>query len=157
MEIEGSTETQTRQLVAFRLDEAAYGFAIERVREILQMVEITPAPDAPVQVRGAINVRGTVVPILDLRTILGLADRPYDASTPIILVETSGRLVGLAVDDVSDVVTVAEDCVDTATKDYPLGGRLAAVCKLKDEMLFVLDPDKLVAGGMPDLEGGEAE
>ncbi len=150
-------QARPRQLVAFHLDDTAFGFDIGRVQEILQMVEITPVPDAPVQVRGAVNVRGTVVPIVDLRTVLGLPDRPYDTSTPIILVEGGGRVVGLTVDDVSDVLTVDEDCFDASTRDHPLSGRLEAVCKLEEEMLFVLDPDRLAGEDVPELEGDADE
>jgi len=153
-ELQEPGQGTSRQLVAFRLDETAFGFDIGRVQEILQMVEITPVPDAPVQVRGAVNVRGTVIPIIDLRTVLGLPDRPYGTSTPIILVQGGGRVVGMTVDDVSDVLTVDEGCFDTATREDPLGGRLEAVCKLDDEMLFVLDPDSLTGEDVPELEGG---
>lgn len=143
----------TRRFVAFWLDEQLYGFSIDQVREILQMVEITPIPDAPAHVRGAINVRGTVVPILDLRMLLGLQERPFDASTPIVLVEGGERLVGVGVDDVADVLQVSAEQCDAASGEYPM---MAQVCRLDERMLLVLDPGKL-AGGVPDLQDGEGE
>lgn len=142
----------TRRLVAFYLDERLYGVAIESVQEILQMVEITPIPDAPPHVRGAIDVRGTVVPVLDLRMMLGLPEKRYGLSTPIVLVLGSKRLVGMPVDDVADVLTVGKGQCEAATDEYPL---TAAVCRLESEMLLLLDPEKLTAGSLPGLPSEE--
>lgn len=145
--------------MAFRLDGQLFGFEIERVREILQMVEITPVPDAPAHVRGAINVRGRVVPILDLRMILGMPERRYGLHTPIVLIEGGERLVGMAVDDVSDVVTVDSECFEAPADNYPMTAVMSAVCKLDTEMLMLFDPDRLIgAEELPEdaITAGEA-
>lgn len=152
-----STSLQTRQIVAFRLDETLYGFPIERVREILQMVEITAIPDAPSHLRGAINVRGLVVPILDVRMMLGLAHKVYALSTPIILVEGDERVAGVAVDDVSDVLTIEEERCDTAAQNYPMSEMLEAVCKLDEGMLLVLDPSRLIGNELDGFSMAESE
>lgn len=154
--MDAATE-QTRQLVAFTIEGQPFGFAIDRVREIVQMVEITPLPEAPAHVQGAMNVRGTVVPLLDLRTLLGFSAKPYTLSTPIVLIEGRGRLVGVAVDDVSDVLTVTSSSLEPPAEDHPVGTRLAAICKLEEGMLLVLDPDELVGSEQLAEVGTEQE
>ncbi len=137
------------QIVGFELDGEPYGFPIEDVREILQMVEIRPVPDAPPHLCGAINVRGRVLPVVDLRTILGLETRPYDLRTPIVVLEDEAKAVGVVVDEVTDVVGAGEECFEPPDDSYPMGEMLQSVCKLESQMLLVFDPRKLLGEEIP--------
>lgn len=141
-----------RQVVTFRLDDALYGFDIRQVHEILQMVEITPVPDSPSHVRGAINARGAVLPILDLRMMLGLADKPYGLQTSIVVVGSDEQQVGLPVDEAVDVLDVPGERIEAPTRNYPMSEVLASVCKLDSELLLVFDVTKLVGtADLPEL------
>ncbi len=150
---------EIRQIVGFQLDEQPYGFPIGDVREILQMVEIRPVPDAPVHLVGAINVRGKVVPVLDLRMILGLAPRAPELNTPIVVLDDGSRAVGLIVDGITDVVAAEGDSFEPPDDSYPMCDLLESVCKLESEMLLVFDAEKLLGKGVlpeqPLEEGGE--
>jgi len=139
---------EMRQIVALELDGQPYGFPVQDVREILQMLEIRTIPDAPSHVRGAINVRGKVVPVLDLRMVLGLPSAGYGLSTPIVVIEPSGRPVGVVVDDVTDVITIDEECFEPPGDSYPISQYLKAVCKLEEGMLLLFDAEKLLGGGL---------
>lgn len=91
-------------LLTFLIDQQTYALAIEPIWKIVSMVTITPVPQASSLAEGVINVEGEAVPVVDLRTHLGLPRREYLDYTPIILMEFQQRLVGLVVDEVKDVL-----------------------------------------------------
>jgi len=102
-------ESAIRNLVAFRLGQQTYALPIEPIVQIIEMVAITPLPQANPAVAGVINVRGTAVPIISLRCQLGLPEANLQLHTPIILVQTDEQMVGLVVDQVADVLNVRAD------------------------------------------------
>ena len=116
------------QYVTFRLGEEEYGVSVDHVQEILGYKGFTRIPRTAPFVKGILNLRGTVVPVIDLRTMLGLQQRTYDKYTVIIIVEVSGRIMGMVVDAVSDVPTFSAADVRAAPTlsasiraDYILG------------------------------------
>ena len=90
--------------VIFRLAEQEYALPLERVGEVLRMVAITPLPEAPAWLAGVINLRGRVIPVIDLRLRLGLPPRALGLNTPIIVVEHGGRQMGLIADAAVEVL-----------------------------------------------------
>ncbi len=96
------TERQLN-LVLFRLERQTYALPIEQVRQIIEMVTITPIPQVNHSVSGMINFHGMTVPVVNLRKHLGMAEQPLRLHTPIIIVNIGGRMVGLVVDEVQDV------------------------------------------------------
>jgi purine-binding chemotaxis protein CheW len=136
--------------LTFALAEEEYGLEILKVREIIGMLDITIVPQMPDFVKGVINLRGKVIPVIDLRLRFGLQSKPYDERTCIIVTEVSsnetGILMGLVVDTVSEVVNVSlEDMeispafgvnVDT---HYILG-----MAKLKGRVKILLDIDRVL-------------
>jgi len=96
-------------IVTFRLGSQVYAFPITLVRQIIEMVKITPLPQVSQNVVGVINFHGTMVPVINLRCHLGVAEAPLKLHTPIILVNVLEKLVGLIVDQVLDVIDLAAD------------------------------------------------
>lgn len=101
----------TLQFITFTLDEAEYGVDIMSVREIKGWAATTTIPNAPAHVRGVINLRGVIVPIIDLRARFGMGTTSATATHVVIIVHSEGRTVGLLVDAVSDIITVTPDAI----------------------------------------------
>jgi len=98
--------TDQHQYLTFRLGQEQYGVDILRVQEIKGYTAPTQIPNTPSHIKGVMNLRGTVVPVLDLRIKFGMPQADYDGFTVVIVVNVAGRVVGLIVDAVSDVLNV---------------------------------------------------
>lgn len=94
------------QLVAFKLLDEEYGVSILNVQEIRDMTDITRVPYAPDYIKGVINLRGSVLPVIDLKKRIGLADAPYTPKTRIIIMKLQDISIGMIVDAVTEVLTV---------------------------------------------------
>ncbi len=137
-----------RQLVTFMLGDEQFGLDIAHVREINRLMRITPVPRAPESVEGVINLRGQVVPVVDLRAQFKLPTQEHDRRTRIVVVELKGVSVGFTVDEVSEVVRLPESAIDPPP---PMVGNLeskylSGVGKVGDRLLIILDLPHLVAG-----------
>jgi len=134
------------QFLTFTLKNEEYGIEILKVQEIKGFSKITPIPNAPVFVRGVMNLRGTVVPIIDLRARFSMNEKDYDQFTVIIVVNVGSRVVGLVVDTVSDVLNIPTDQI----ADPPeLAGNGDGSCitgmgKLGERIIMLLDIGRLV-------------
>lgn len=140
------------QLVTFSIGSEEFGVDILKVIEIIRTMEITKVPKAPAFVEGVINLRGLVIPIIDLRRRFGLAEKAGDSDTRIIVIEINGMSVGFVVDSVSEVLRILANTVEPAPpvvagvdSDY-----ISGVGKLEDRLLILLDLDKLLSAD--DLE-----
>lgn len=102
---------QRLHLVTFSLMGEVFGLPILDVREIIRMTEITPVPQAPGFVEGVINLRGQILPVVDLRKRFGITPKENDDTTRIVVVELSHAAVGLIVDSVSEVLRIPADVV----------------------------------------------
>lgn len=139
-------ENQLLQLVTFAISEEEFGIDILRVQEIIRMMPITRVPSSPPAVEGVINLRGKVIPVIDLRQRFGLPSREHDNQTRIIVIEIHGMIVGFVVDGVSEVLRIKSDTVEAppavvagVDSEYIKG-----VGKLDDRLLILLDLDKLL-------------
>lgn len=147
--VQDATATAPREVLAFRLGDSEYGVDILRVHEIRSYEKPTRIAHAPEFVKGVINLRGAIVPIVDLRLRLGLAQAAYDAFTVVVVLELGRRIVGMVVDAVSDVVTLAPE----ELRDVPdLGGvalaeHLLAIGTAGERLLGLLDVERLLAAG----------
>lgn len=137
------------QLVTFKLGGEEYGIDILRVQEINRMTEITAMPKAPFSVEGVINLRGKMIPVINLRKRFGLAMKEFDSQSRIIVID-AGSTVGLIVDSVSEVLRISSDTIEppplvtTGTgSEYIMGIR-----KLEDRLIIVLDIEKLLIEGI---------
>lgn len=134
------------QLVTFSIDEEEFGVNILKVQEIIRIMEITRVPRSPEFVEGVINLRGRVIPIVDLRRRFGLAAITHDKDTRIIVIELNSLVVGFIVDAVSEVLRIPADTVEP-TPPVAAGvdsEYISGVGKLQDRLLILLDLDKLL-------------
>ena len=100
------------QIVVFGVGKELYGVGIEDVHEIIKVPEITAVPDAPPALEGMINLRGKILPVIDLRRRLRLTETARDKHTRVLIAESGGRSVGLLVDSVSEVLKVPLDALE---------------------------------------------
>jgi purine-binding chemotaxis protein CheW len=141
-------EVDLLQLVTFRIGEEEFGVDILRVQEIIRIMEITRVPKSPDFVEGVINLRGKVIPIIDLRKRFGLEVKEHDKHTRIIVIEMNNMIVGFVVDAVSEVLRIPADTVEPPPPAV-MGGidseYISGVGKLEDRLLILLDLDKLLS------------
>jgi purine-binding chemotaxis protein CheW len=139
-------EGELNQLISFLVGDEVYGLDILRVKEVIRIREITRLPKAPSFVRGIINLRGDVIPIIDLRDKFGLELHEYTATTRVIVVDVDEKLVGMVVDAASQVVRMPADQIDPPP---PIVGGLSAeyikgVGKLDDRLVILLNIDRIL-------------
>jgi purine-binding chemotaxis protein CheW len=144
-------ETQGGRYLTFLLDAETYGIPIKKVKEIIGMMEITHIPKTRNYIKGVINLRGKIIPLMDLRLKFGMMEKPYTERTCIIVIEVNSaekqRLVGIVVDAVSDVVKIQKGEIE-ATPEYNAendGDFLVGIGKLKDKIILILDIDKILS------------
>jgi purine-binding chemotaxis protein CheW len=106
--------TRAGKYLTFALAEEEYGLEILKVREIISMSEITSVPKTPDYVKGVINLRGKVIPVIDLRLKFTMEEAPYTDETCIIVVDVNGIEMGIIVDHVSEVLDIAGDDIEDA-------------------------------------------
>ena len=140
-------DAELLQLVTFSIGEEEFGVDILSVQEIIRMMDITKVPRAPDFVEGVINLRGKVIPIIDLRRRFGLSTRDHDKHTRIIVIEINNMIVGFVVDSVSEVLRIPASTVEPPPpvvsgleSEY-----ISGVGKLEDRLLILLDLDRLLS------------
>jgi purine-binding chemotaxis protein CheW len=146
MSTQTAAGTDILQLVSFRIGNEEYGVDIHRVQEINRTMEVTRVPNSPAYVEGVVNLRGRVIPVIDLRTRFGMPKQEWDKNTRIVVVELQGTTVGFVVDSVNEVLRIPRSVTEPppmlasgANADYITG-----VGKLEDRLLILLDLDKVV-------------
>ena len=131
------------QLVGFTLGKEEFGVDILSVQEINRVTEITKIPSTPDFVKGVINLRGNVIPVIDLRSRLGMPEKEHDKQTRIIVADVEDRTVGLIVDAVSEVIRMDANLVEPPPEiivgSGDKGKYIKGVGKLDDKLLMLLD------------------
>ncbi|RME26985.1 MAG: chemotaxis protein CheW [Candidatus Zixiibacteriota bacterium] len=134
------------QLVSFNIGSEEFGVDILKVQEINRMVEITKVPQAPHYVEGVINLRGKVIPIVDLRKRFNMELKEPDKNTRIVVVDISGNIIGMIVDAVSEVLRLPAGTIEPPPEiatgvnaEYIKG-----VAKLEDRLLIFLDLSRVI-------------
>jgi purine-binding chemotaxis protein CheW len=135
------------QLVSFIIGEAEFGIDILRIQEINKMMDLTPVPNTPKFVEGVVNLRGRIIPVLNLRSRLGLEIKEYDSNTRIIVVELNDKTIGFIVDEVKEVLRIPKsiteqppDIVSGINSSY-----ITAIGKLEDRLLIMLDLSNILS------------
>lgn len=138
--------TGTMQLVSFRLDQEEYGIEITKVQEIILMGEITRVPHTPPYIKGLINLRSTVIPIVDLRLRFELPQEELTDETRIMVVNVKGKIIGIIVDAVSEVLRVAHDQIAPPPPTVAGLGKeyLTGLARLENRLLILLDIDRIL-------------
>jgi len=135
------------QYVTFMLGGETYGIPILKLNEIIAYQALTIIPNVPSFVKGVLNLRGTVVPVIDLRERFHMEAKVYDQTTVIMILDVSGRILGLVVDSVSDVVTInAEDIRPRPHFSTKISVKFIQGMGVKDNrFVILLDVDKLLS------------
>lgn len=138
---------QRLQMINFTLGGDEYAVEIQKVREVINFHELTPLPKAPSFVKGIINLRGEVIPVIDLRDKLGLAREAYSVLTNLIIVEIGRKAVGVVVDEVRHVIRL--DPAEVAPSPPFIGGLsgkyVSGVAKLGERLVVVLDMERILS------------
>lgn len=146
--VEGINELEDiLQLVSFIIGNEEFGVDILYVQEINRMLPITKVPNSPEFVEGVINLRGRVIPVIDLRSKLGLPKKQHDKNTRIIVVEVNGNTIGFIVDAVSEVMRIPLNITE-APPEMVAGVDaefIKSVGKLEDRLLILIDLEKMIS------------
>ena len=155
-------DLHNNEFLTFRLGAEEYGIDILRVQEIRGYERPTTIANAPAYLKGVINLRGSIVPIVDLRTKFNLAEARYDSFTVVIILNVARRVIGIVVDSVSDVLTLeaaqlrpAPEFGATLNTEFIRG-----IGAVEDRMLILMDIEKLLSGadlGLIDRVGAHEE
>ena len=141
------------QIVTFNLGQEEFGLNILQVREINRIVEITRVPQTEDYVEGIINLRGKVIPIIDLRKRFGMPAKERDSYTRIVVVDVADETIGLLVDSVSEVLRVPAGSLEDAPRlvarnsagGYSGADYIRSVVKMGDKLLIYLDLEKIIS------------
>jgi purine-binding chemotaxis protein CheW len=149
MEARSAVREATREVLVFVLGKEEYGVDILKVQEIRGYEKVTPIPAAPAYLKGVVNLRGIIVPVIDLRVKFGMAEPAYDSFTVVIILRIAGRVVGIVVDGVSDVVQLAPADVKAAPQLGSLvdSSFLAGLATQDDRMILLIDIEKFLSSG----------
>jgi purine-binding chemotaxis protein CheW len=134
------------QVVGFRIGNETYGVRIGSVREIVRVPEITSVPSAPETVEGVINLRGKIIPVMDLRKRFGHSEIKPDKKNRILVVELDNKLIGLIVNSASEVLKISPAEIEAPGSVFADGesGYVTGVGKLHDRLIILLDISKLL-------------
>lgn len=142
-------ETANRQYVTFAIADEYYGIDVVRAQEVLNLTSITKVPNTMNFMKGVIDLRGKIVPLIDMRIKFGIQERAYDQNTVIIIADIRGLICGLIVDSVYDVITMGLDDIQNTPhfaseidKDSVTG-----IGRSGGKLVIVLDADKLLTSG----------
>ncbi len=138
--------TSLREFLAFKLGAEEYGIDILRVQEIRSYEEPTRIANAPDFMKGVVNLRGVIVPIVDMRLKFNLENASYDSFTVVIVLNVAGRVVGMVVDAVSDVITLMPEQLRPVPEfsSAIASDHLLAIGALDQRMLILVDIEKLM-------------
>lgn len=141
-------------LVTFKLGNNEYAIDIMQAKEIIKMEKITLIPNAPDYVEGVINLRGNIIPIVDLKKRFNLEENDGEKNTAIIIVKIDDVDMGIIIDAISKVVSIATSNIQPPPPMLSGIGQkyIKGVAKLEDKLLVVLDLEKLIVGDDDDIE-----
>lgn len=134
------------QLVSFIIEDEEFGVNILKVQEIIRPMEITRVPNAPSFVEGVINLRGRIIPVVDLRERFGFPPRDRDDSTRIVVVEMRDKVIGFMTDAVKEVIRIEQNVMEPPP-DLAVGidaNYIESVAKLEDRLLIMLDLESVI-------------
>lgn len=147
--MENQEVMQTSQYLAFKLEEETFAFDIARVREVLEVVKVTKVPQTPAMMKGVINLRGSVVPVIDMRIKFGMVEGKQTVNTVIIIIDVTlgdeSVLIGALVDSVKEVMDLDADHIEPAPS---IGTQLntayiRGMGKRDSEFIIILDIDNI--------------
>jgi len=145
-EAKKDSATEAQQFLTFQIAGEEYGIDILKVQEIKGYIATTRLPNSPPEVVGVLNLRGTIVPILDLRRQFGLEAGEYDNFAAIVVVVVSGRVTGMIVDRVSEVMSIPVADIQSLS-GRPNERMLQGIGKVDDKLVILLNVEAVINGG----------
>lgn len=148
--MEDEDDIQENKYLMCKIGNEVYGMDIRFVTDIIELQKITEVPDMPKYVRGVINLRGQVIPIIDLRLYFEMPFREYDDRTVITVVNIGGTSIGFIIDTATEVQSIPEKNIDPAPNfhgDENRGHYIAGLGKIGEEITIILDMEKLIEHG----------
>jgi purine-binding chemotaxis protein CheW len=142
----GRTRSEGGQYLTFRLGDEEYGVEILKVQEIKGYSAITPIPNTPAYLKGVMNLRGTIVPVVDLRAKFGMAQADYTPFTVIIVVTVGPKVMGLVVDAVSDVLDIRSASIDRPPElvSDAETAFIRGMATLAERLIMLVDVDQII-------------
>lgn len=142
------------QHITFLVDTEEYGVNALRVQEIIRYLTPVKVPNAPEPIQGVINFRGEVIPVVDIRKTFGLKPLEIDQFTVIVILETEGKIFGIIVDRILDMVDLPLSKINDSSVGNSQANRryLKAMVKLDSRLVLILDLDKIITFDMGNLE-----
>jgi len=152
------TQTSIREFLAFKLGREEYGVDILRVQEIRSFEPPTRMANAPAFILGVVNLRGVIVPIIDMRIKFGMEEVKYDSFTVVIVLNIGKQVIGMVVDGVSDVMTLTPEQLRPVPEFSGVinDNHVLAIGSVGDRMLILLDIEKVMSGaemGLAEVPG----
>ena len=146
---EKSYSSKELQLVAFQLGREEYGINILQVQEIKRMTDITRVPHTPDYLKGVMNLRGSILPVFDLKKRLDLPHYEYSDDARIIIVKSDEVTLGVIVDAVSEVLTIGQENIEPpqAVAGGVIASYLSGIGKINDRLLILLDINSIIGAG----------
>ncbi|MCF7947440.1 MAG: chemotaxis protein CheW [Spirochaetia bacterium] len=144
---ETDDEIQENKFLMCKIGEETYGIDIQHVTDIIELQKITEVPDMPEYVRGVINLRGKVIPVIDMRLRFGMDSKEFDDRTVITVVNIKSYSIGFIIDTATEVVDIPEKDIDpppTFQENGEGNKYIAGLGKLEDQVIILLDMEKLV-------------
>jgi purine-binding chemotaxis protein CheW len=138
--------SQERKYLTFTLGKEEFGINIEDVREIIGIQKITEVPDMPIYIKGIINLRGKIIPVMCVRLKFSMLEKDYNDRTSIIVVDVEGQDVGLIVDTVSEVLDIPVKNIDTQVENKGNAEYVEGFGKIENSVKILLDIKKLLSG-----------
>jgi len=145
---EDDENTQANKYLLFNLGQEVYGIPITHVINIIELQKITEVPDMPTHIRGVINLRGSVIPVMDLRLRFRLPEREYDDRTCIIIVKVADKSVGFICDTVAEVHDIAPEDIEEPLqfkRDNEAARYISGLGKVGDDVRILLDVEKVLS------------
>jgi purine-binding chemotaxis protein CheW len=139
------TSSGSLQLVSFKLGDETFGIEITKIREIILVGEITRVPETPPYVKGLINLRSMVIPVIDLRARFSLSEAELTPESRIMVLHVGRRTIGIVVDSVNEVLRVTQQEISPAPPTVTSSGNgyMTGLVRLKEDLLILLDVDLL--------------
>lgn len=129
----------------FVVEEQQFAICLDQVKQVVQMVEVTPLPMAPEHVHGLINYHGTIIPVIDIRNLFHLGNRDVKLSDQLIIVQTETMLMALWADSMFEAVTLLDPKIFEKEKVYLEFDAVAGIIKLNNNMVLLTDLEKLLS------------
>jgi len=148
------SENQSRYYVVFRINKQHYALLLEYVIRAVRMVAVTPIPDAPNSVLGIFNMAGQMLPVINLRQLLGQTDKPPELEDLLLVIQIKGQTIGVVVDEVLNILELASTQIQSPPVSVSQSRLLAAAVQQDEMLILILDASRLLPNNGREITDG---